>query len=63
MEDVGQGGLVWSRTTNLDTVFSVTGSSLFETVSDQGHRVIAFRNNEKTDYFFVSVDDEVTSGL
>ena len=63
MEHVRQRRLVWPSTSNLDTIFSIRGSSVFETVSNEAEWMVAFLNNEETDYLLVSIDDEVASCL
>jgi hypothetical protein len=63
MKDVGQSGLIWSRTTDLDPKISISKSPLFKTVSNKGLGMVSFGNNEKANYFFVSVNDEVASSL
>ena len=63
MEDVRQSRLVWPCTADLDPKISIRFSPLFKTISNKGLRMVSFGDNEKANYFFVSVYDEVTSGL
>ncbi|KAH3686322.1 hypothetical protein WICPIJ_002684 [Wickerhamomyces pijperi] len=63
MQDVCLGCLIWSDGSDLDTEVGVSGTSVGERRTDDGHRMVTTLDNQHSDKLLDTVDDEVTTHL